>query len=168
AVRAVLHRSSGPRLRVGNKREHRALRKVFLRHARARHLPAAVAVRGVVHLGGAHGQRHRPNDPRGPRGDEDARLKPRAPLREPLRERAVSRSFKKKACACSAVPAVERQRPASVSGGSNRTRSTVPAGRSTSLPSVAAIVPPAPVSTPARPPLAPARIPPTMAPAPAP
>ena len=58
--------------------------------------------------------------------------------------------------------------PASVSGSSIRTRSTVPTGRSTSFPSVAAIVPPPPIRMPASAPFAPPRIAPRIAPAPAP
>src|SRR5262245_60745905 len=51
---------------------------------------------------------------------------------------------------------------------SSLTRSTVPAGRSTSLPSVAAIVPPPPIRMPAKAPLKPPRMPPMIAPTPAP
>ena len=56
----------------------------------------------------------------------------------------------------------------SVSGESIRTRRTVPDGSSTSLPSVAAIVPPPPIRMPASAPFAPPRIAPRIAPAPAP
>ena len=51
---------------------------------------------------------------------------------------------------------------------SNLTRSTVPAGNTTSCPSVAAIVPPPPIRMPSSAPLAPPRIPPRIAPTPAP
>ena len=57
---------------------------------------------------------------------------------------------------------------ASSSGESSRTRSTVPGGSSTSLPSVAAIVPPPPIRMPASAPFAPPRMPPMIAPTPAP
>ena len=55
AAHAVLHRPARPRLRVGDQRRHRQLRAVLPRDARARRLSAAVAVRGVVPVGGAHG-----------------------------------------------------------------------------------------------------------------
>ena len=53
-------------------------------------------------------------------------------------------------------------------GVSRRTRRIVPAGTSTSFPSVAAIVPPPPMRTPSNAPFAPPMIPPMMAPMPAP
>ena len=45
----------GARLSVGDERQHRALCAVLQRDARARRLPAAVTVRGVVPVGRAHG-----------------------------------------------------------------------------------------------------------------
>ena len=45
---------AGARLRLGADRQHRRLCDVLPGHAGARHLPAAVAVRGVVPVGGAH------------------------------------------------------------------------------------------------------------------
>ena len=51
---------------------------------------------------------------------------------------------------------------------SKRTRSTVPIGRSTSLPSVATSTPPAPIRMPVTAPFTPPRMPPMMAPTPAP
>ena len=59
---ALLHVAAGPRLRVGSDRRYGRLRQVLSRDARARDLSAAVAVRGVVHLGGAHGAGCRQDD----------------------------------------------------------------------------------------------------------
>ena len=50
---AVLHESSRARLRIGDEREHRALRAVLSRHASPRHLSAAVPIRSWF-LSAAH------------------------------------------------------------------------------------------------------------------
>jgi glutamate-1-semialdehyde 2,1-aminomutase len=55
AADAVLHRSRGPRFRVGHQREPPALLHVLPGHADARRVSAAVTIRSVVSFGGAHG-----------------------------------------------------------------------------------------------------------------
>ena len=67
---AVLHGSAGPRLSVGHEREHRTLRAVFPGDAGAGRLSAAVTVRGVVSLDGAHGEGCGQDDRGGAGGDE--------------------------------------------------------------------------------------------------
>ena len=57
---AVLHRVARARLRLGARGQHQRVRDVLPRHADARHLPAAVAVRGVVPVRGAHRPARRP------------------------------------------------------------------------------------------------------------
>ena len=58
----------------------------------------------------------------------------------------------------SSLSVISRYRIAWIwTGESSRTRSTVPCGRSSSLPSVAAIVPPPPISTPSNAPFPPPR-----------
>jgi len=54
-----------------------------------------------------------------------------------------------------------------LTGESSLTRSTVPCGKSISLPSVAAVMPPPPMTAPSTAPFTPPRIPPRIAPAPA-
>ena len=61
---AVLHRATRARLRVGHQRGHQSLRSIFQGDAGPEGLPAALAVRGVVPVGGAHGER-RGHDHRG-------------------------------------------------------------------------------------------------------
>ena len=56
--------------RSGHERQHGALREVLPRHADARDLSAAVAIRGVVPVGGAHGEGRRQDGRRRARGDE--------------------------------------------------------------------------------------------------
>ena len=73
ARHAVLRRPSGPRLRVGDERRHRPLRGVLPRHAGARRLPAAVAVRSVVPVRRAHGERRGHDHRRREGGDEGDR-----------------------------------------------------------------------------------------------
>ena len=52
---AVLHGPARTRLRVGDEREYRSLRSIFQGDARAKGLPAALSIRGVVPVGSAHG-----------------------------------------------------------------------------------------------------------------
>ena len=47
---------AGARLRVGHQRERGSVRTILSRHARARRLSAAVTIRGVVSVCGAHGE----------------------------------------------------------------------------------------------------------------
>ena len=57
----VLRGRPDPRLRGRQGLRHRGARRLLPRHAQARDLPAAVAVRGVVSLLGAHGRARCPN-----------------------------------------------------------------------------------------------------------
>ena len=119
-----------------------AVRQVLQRDAGAGRLSAAVAVRGVVPVGRSHGEGCREDGQGGPRGASPIARSVTGLADSILpNRRAAGRSF---------------------------TRSTEPAGRVTSLPSVAAIVPPPPMSTPSSAPLAPPRMPPMIAPTPAP
>ena len=52
-----------------DERRHRAVRRLLPRHARARRLPAAVAIRGVVSVRRASRVRHRPHNQRGAGSD---------------------------------------------------------------------------------------------------
>ena len=61
AAHPIFHRPPGPGLPVRADGRHRSLRRLPSRDARAWHLPAAVAVRGVVPVRGAHAAARRKN-----------------------------------------------------------------------------------------------------------
>ena len=113
----------------------------------ARRLSAALAVRSVVPVGRAHAEK-----------DVDKTIKAATKSDESGR-RNVDAGLQ-----AGFTPRLHR-----MSGGvSSRTRRMVPGGNVTSFPSVAAIVPPPPISTPRTAPFTPPRIPPMIAPTPDP
>ena len=132
AAHAVLHRSAGARLRVGDRARTPTRTRAFFRGMLARGVYPPPSQFEAWFLSAAHTAK-----------DVDATIKAAQRGDESGDQRGRR----------SQLSAQRRS-----SGESSRTRSTVPAGSSTSLPSVAAIVPPPPIRMPASAPLAPPRI----------